>query len=142
MSARGNKVFSIDLSGVERLSAFMEHYGSEAAAVITSQLAEEGLDTIGPAITRLLPASGRRWTTKRTAASSAGYQRVFQATPALCAVTIRTTPAYRYLYFPDDGSNTRRHQGNQRFMLRGAEAAAPQLIDGICSRLISKFEEG
>ncbi len=142
MSGRQSKVFSVDLSGVDRLAEFMDRYGSEAAAVITAQLSEEGLDAIGPAITRLLPASGRRWAGKRAAASAAGYERVFQATPALCAVTVRTTPAYHYLYFPDDGGNTQRHRGNQRFMLHGAEAAAPQLIEGICSRLISKFEEG
>ena len=146
MNIRGKNgkygIVTMDFAEVDRLNEFMYRYRDAAASIITAYLAAHGLDTIGPAITRLLPVSGRRWARKLTAASSIGYDRAFRAQRDFCAVTVRTVPVYGYLYFPDDGGDTQRHRGNQRFMLRGAEAAAPQLIDGICSRLISKFEEG
>lgn len=139
---RKRGIVTLDTSDVERIADILARYQTAIEPVIHSYLAEHGLETIGTAITRLLPVSGRAWPGKRTGAKSAGYPNVFRSDLGLGSITVRTQPAYYYLYFPDDGGNSERHRGNQRFMLRGAEAAAPQLIDGICSRLISKFEEG
>ena len=58
------------------------------------------------------------------------------------SVIFKSSPAWNYLYFPDDGSNTVRHRGNQQFMLRGAQDAAPKIADEICTRLARKFEDG
>ena len=55
------------------------------------------------------------------------------------AVTIKTKPKYDYLYFPDDGSNTRRHVGNQQFMRRGAEKSRDRIIDICVGRLAQEF---
>ena len=57
----------------------------------------------------------------------------------ILTVTIAARGRYHYLYFPDDGSNTRRHVGNQEFMRRGAEAAAGKIIDICLGRLAEAF---
>ena len=142
ISSKRRGVVTFDTSDVERIADILTKYLTAIEPTIHEYLADHGLETIGPAITRLLPASSRLWDGKRTGAKAAGYASVFQGDLGLGSITVRTQPAYYYLYFPDDGGNTQRHRGNQRFMLHGAEAAAPQLIEGICSRLISKFEEG
>lgn len=138
-----NRKGTVDLAGVERLTELMQRYGDEAQVIITKYLAEDSLDTIGPAISRLLPVSGRTFPGHSHGAKAAGYSATFMATAATVgSVLIRSRPAYNYLYFPDDGTNTDHHAGKQRFMVRGAQAAVPQVANDICSRLAAKFEEG
>lgn len=138
-----SKKGTVDLSGVERLAESIQKYGEEAQLVITKYLAEDAVDVIGPAITRLLPVSGRTFQGHHRGAKAAGYQATFMSTAATVdSVIVRSKVAFNYLYFPDDGSNTHHHAGKQHFMVRGAQAAAPQILDDICSRLVEKFEEG
>jgi hypothetical protein len=58
------------------------------------------------------------------------------------STTVRSAQKYQYLYFPDDGTNTRRHVGNQQFFLRGAEDAAGEIVDVCIEKLTKSFEEG
>lgn len=46
---------------------------------------------------------------------------------------------YNYLYFPDDGENTYRHNGDQEFMRRGAEEATENIIDQCVSALVEEI---
>ncbi|MCD8190168.1 MAG: hypothetical protein LUD78_08145 [Clostridiales bacterium] len=133
----------VDLSGMERLQEKLDNYGSEAQVVVAKYLATEALDQVGPAISRLLPVSGRTFAGHQLGARAAGYRAVFMTAGAsVDGVTIRSAPEWGYLYFPDDGKNTKRHRGNQKFMVRGAQTAAPDIANEICTRLVQKFEEG
>ncbi len=133
---------SIDLTGMEHLQEKMDTYGTEAQLLAMKYLAMEALEQVGPAITRLLPVSGRTFSGHPLGAKAAGYQAVFMARSATVdSVVFTTTPAWHYLYFPDDGKNSKRHRGNQRFMVRGGQEAAPKIADEICTRLAKKFEE-
>ena len=75
-------------------------------------------------------------------AEEQNLQNHLHKTMKILSVTIRTKNAYHYLYFPDDGSTTRRHHGGQEFMKRGAEKKQSKIIDRIMQGLTSKFEEG
>jgi predicted small lipoprotein YifL len=55
------------------------------------------------------------------------------------SVTIAARGRYGYLYFPDDGTNTKRHAGNQQFMMRGAENATAQIVDLCIGKLTENF---
>lgn len=54
------------------------------------------------------------------------------------SIIIKSKTAFNYLYFPDDGSNTKRHQGMQQFMLHGAEAVSDQVADEIVDKIVEK----
>lgn len=110
----------------------------EGEAIITSTLHNEGAQCIKNEIDRLLPRSGRKWKGKKKPATSnkkAIMPREDESTNL--NVVVGTTYNYHYLYFPDDGSNTKNHMGNQHFMIRGAENSADKVVD-LCIRNLMK----
>ena len=129
--------FELDVSQHERLQRDMQEYGNQAGRTVDDVLHNEGGKLIEEEIMRLLPESGRTWKGKRTAAKRA--QPFTQKNESL-AVTIKTKSPYHYLYFPDDGSNTKRHRGEQQFMYRGAENQTNRIMDLCINRLIEKWE--
>lgn len=129
--------FKLDTSQHERLLRAMQEYGNQAGRTVDDVLHNEGGKLIQEEIMRLLPESGRTWKGKRTAAKRA--QPFTQKNESL-AVTIKTKSPYHYLYFPDDGSNTKRHRGEQQFMYRGAENQTNRIMDLCINRLIEKWE--
>lgn len=55
------------------------------------------------------------------------------------SVTIKSKKTFNYLYFPDDGSNTRNHAGMQHFMLHGAEKASEKITEELIKKIVDKF---
>ena len=133
--------FSLDSREYETLIKAMRLYGDHAGRTVDDVLHNEGANLIKEEIMRLLPESGRKWKGKRTAAKHA--QPFTQKNESL-AVTIRTKSAYHYLYFPDDGSNTRNHVGYKgkprEFMFHGADNQKGRIMDLCINRLIEKWE--
>ena len=129
--------FTLDASEFEKLQDAMQQYAGQAGPTIDEILHGEGAELIKQKITLLLPASGRTWAKKGAPASAAMPGRFAQDNGTL-SVTIAARGKYHYLYFPDDGSNTKRHAGNQQFMRRGAEDASSDVIE-LC---IGKLTEG
>ena len=125
-----------DAGDMQEFSEMIGQYGNAAQKVINDVLHEEGAQEIKKEITRLLPASGRSWKGKGAPARSAMPGRFAQDNDLL-AVTIAARGKYHYLYFPDDGTNTKRHAGNKRFMKKGAEKATPRIIDLCLGKLIT-----
>lgn len=137
-------VFTLDDAAFERMNAAIQSYGANADTVISKYLDEEGSKEIFQGITALLPASGRTWKGKKAAAqvaASSNPTKVFRSEVSVLTLTVKSRNPYNYLYFPDDGSNTIDHWGNQKFMLSGAEAASEKIIDGVIERLTSELEE-
>lgn len=130
--------FYLDAEDLEALSGAMASAGERSGLVVDRFLEESGGAEIQHQIMDRLPVSGRRWKGKPPGAKQT---RPFRQQFAPLAVTIYTQPAYRYLYFPDDGGNTQRHRGNQQFMLRGAEAAKPAILEGILGALTESILE-
>ncbi len=133
--------FTLDASQHERLLQAMQQYAGNAGRTVDEVLHNEGAKLIQEEIMRLLPESGRNWKGKRTAAKQA--QPFTQKNESL-SVTVRTKSAYHYLYFPDDGSNTRNHVGfkgkPREFMFKGAENQSSRIMDLCINRLIEKWE--
>lgn len=131
--------FSLKYEQTEKLIEAMREFGTGSGKVIDDVLHNEGGKMISGAIMGLLPMSGRKpWEGKKPAARRA---QPFRQTNESLSVTVRTKTPYNYLYFPDDGTNTKRHKGQQYFMWRGAENQTDRIIDLCVGRLIEKIGE-
>ena len=124
---------------IEKLQSAMKEYQGDVETSINEILHNEGGELIQDAIRRIIPVSGKNW---RGKASPAKTSKSLQSINTNLAVEVTTTKRYRYLYFPDDGSNTRRHAGNQRFFERGGEAVKDEIIERCISKLTNNFEKG
>lgn len=133
---------TVDITPIERLTEALQRFGDQSTVAVSQYLAEAGYRQITESITRLLPVSGRRWSGKPAGARSAGTAVFGMEQTDLMSITVRSVKPYNYLYFPDDGGNTKRHAGRQHFMQRGAETSTDTIVDGICTRLVELFEEG
>lgn len=124
--------FEMDAADLDRLHQAAQQYADNAEMAINEVLHEEGGKLIMDNIMPKLPRSGRTW--KGKAAPAASTQPFTQEAGNL-SVTVKTKKKYHYLYFPDDGSNTVHHAGNQQFMLGGGETAAPDIIERCIEKL-------
>ena len=130
--------YDLDATEADRLAEAMNQYEGTAGQIIDDVLHGEGAEIIKDKIAMLLPASGRKWKGKGRPARSV-MPRSFKQDNGQLSVTIAARGKYHYLYFPDDGSNTRKHAGNQQFMLRGGEDAASEVIDLCIGKLTENF---
>lgn len=126
--------FTLSNEAFERLENTLKNYEGDAEKRINEVLWNEGGDIIEERINKLLPVSGRTWRGKKKAAK---FAEPFTRTQENLAVIVKTKSAYNYLYFPDDGTNTRKHAGEQYFMHGGAIDAQDEIID----RCIVKLTE-
>ena len=128
--------FHIDIEEVENKVVMLGKVGARAEAIVNDVLHNEAGPLIEKNIMPLLPQSGRSWKGKKPAAKNAAP---FQEVNGNLSVTVTTKYHYHYLYFPNDGSNTKRHVGNQHFMYRGAEKAAPDIIEKCTARILKEI---
>lgn len=131
----------LDAREIETLQRAIQQYSGDAERTVNDVLHNEGGKLIQEEIMRLLPESGRDWKGKKKAAKRA---KPFTQKNENLAVIVRTVPAYGYLYFPDDGTNTKNHIGYKgkprEFMYGGAENQTGKIIDRCIERLIKKWE--
>lgn len=129
----GAKTEWFKLEGEDVLGDLIDSYKDDGIRVINDVLHNEGAEVIQRNIENILPVSGRRWNRKKKAASAA---KPFGHRDSLLAVTITSRGGYHYLYFPDDGENTKRHAGGQHFMMRGAEESEDRIIEICLGKLL------
>lgn len=129
------EVFSLRLAATDELIEKMKAYQGNVENVVNEVLWDQGGPLINQAIMQLLPRSGRTWKGKKKAAADA---KPFVQRNDNLAVVIKTY-GYDYLYFPDDGSTTRKHAGQQHFMFQGAENEQKKIIDLCIARLTEDF---
>ena len=122
--------YSMDYDSAKKLEETIQQYQKGAEEKINRYLHGKGYEMFNKAIHNAMPESGRSWKGKKASAKSANSLQDKDKSENL-AVTIRAKTAYGYLYFPDDGSNTVKHAGNEQFMKRGAENATDRIVD-IC----------
>lgn len=128
--------FELDMSGVEELQRHVEDVGTGSGEIIDGVLRDFGAEEIKKEILPLIHPSGRTWKGKRGSATTANP---FTQEYGQLSVTIVSRGTYHYLYFPDDGSNTVKHAGNQQFMLRGAENASDQIVERCIEKIVEKI---
>ncbi|MCD8208669.1 MAG: hypothetical protein LUD72_12080 [Bacteroidales bacterium] len=133
--------FDVNLLGITEMANKVQQYGAKGERAINEYFQSEGFERVAPHIQGLIHASGRTFKGHSASATSASYNSVFGKETGNLSLTIKSHGKYRYLYFPDDGSNTKHHAGNQQFMRRGAEEALPSITEDITKRLVQAFEE-
>lgn len=130
--------YYIGRNDMDRLQASIRNYPDNAEKVINDVLHNTGGDLIIEDIKLYMPVSGRKpWPKKALPAKTS---KSLQKVGSNLAVEISATKKYKYLYFPNDGSNTRHHNGGQWFMERGAEKAEEGIITNILERLEEKVD--
>lgn len=132
-------VFSMDPSALIEAAERFLPAGAAVEDAVNEVLHGPAADIIADRISPLIHPSGRTFKGHRASAAASHWHGA--ATDRNLEVTVRAVRRFGYLYFPDDGSNTRRHAGGQRFMERGAEAAAER-IAGLCIDNIINRTEG
>lgn len=131
-------MWSVNWEELDQLSEAMKAYQGDVETTINDVLHNEAGGLIKESVHKLIPASGRKsWKGKARPASESDSLRNVNEN---LAVTITTKKRYQYLYFPDDGTSTRRHIGNQRFFEKGGEAVKDDVIGRCLNRLTENFE--
>lgn len=127
----------LDAREVDRLLQAAQDFQGDAESAINEVLHTEASPLIQDAIRRLMPVSGKTWRGKKPPAKTS---KSLTDEKENLAITVKTSKRYQYLYFPDDGTNTRRHVGNQQFFWRGGESQQNEIIDRCVSRMVNDFE--
>lgn len=128
--------FELNAQGVDKLHNALQEYEGDAESVINDVLHNQAGDLAQEAIRRLMPSSGKRWRGKKPPMKTSQSMRNDKANLEL---TVRNTSAYAYAWFPNDGSNTRRHVGQQFFFERGGESVVDDIIDRCVEKLVNKL---
>nr|DAZ49018.1 MAG TPA: type I neck protein [Caudoviricetes sp.] len=133
-------VFYFEVDKFEKMLDIMEKFSDKAQTerVINEYLHEKGGEIIRDNIQKILPVSGRTWRGKKPAASQTNP---FLIKKENLAVVVKTKGTYNYLYFPDDGTNTEHHAGNQQFMFRGATDSQDRIVNEVIDELVKRLEE-
>lgn len=128
--------FEMDTKEVERLFDAVKNFPGSAEKSINEIFHNDAPPLVAEEIKRLMPVSGKTWKGKAPAAKTGSS---LTNETANLSFTVRTTGKYQYLYFPDDGTNTRRHIGNQQFFQRGGENKQTEIVDRCINRIIDDF---
>lgn len=112
--------------------------GDNAESVINRVLHDEAGPLIYKKINPLIHPSGRTFKGHTASARSSDWPSYL--TNRNLSVTVTTKSKFAYLYFPDDGSNSHRHYGNQQFFARGGEDAAQEIADRCVKALLEELE--
>ena len=130
---------SIKFDGVEQLGERIKKYGAGAGQIVQEVYEDFAAKEIKSNILPLVHASGRVFKGHRQGAKGAGPEKVFRHSVNGLNLIVRTNQKFGYLYFPDDGSNTKRHAGQQHFMDRGLQQTVPDIIERCMARLAEEF---
>ncbi len=130
-------VFRID-DNFEELQKMLSKLPNKGEDIVNDVLHKEASQIFQDSIQNLLPESHRKWKGKKKAAKQA---KPFTSINGNLSVTIVNKNAYAYLYFPDDGTKTKRHRGEQHFMLRGVEAKAGTVVEMCLNRLTEQINK-
>lgn len=120
---------------LQKKISLLQESGEE---IVNDVLHNEAPQIFQESIQNLLPESHRNWEKKKKAAKQA---KPFTSIGGNLSVAIVNKNAYAYLYFSDDGTKTKRHRGEQHFMLRGVEAKAGTVVEMCLDRLTEQINK-
>lgn len=126
-------VFTINCGDFDELQNAMREYQGNTENAINDVLHNYAGNRTQEDIYRLMPVS-----TKKKGKHAKNSKSLSNVTGNL-SVTITAKGKWHYLYFPDDGTNTRRHIGNQQFFAHGGEAAQDDIVARCVERLTNEF---
>lgn len=126
-------ILTINYSELDELHNKMREYQGNTERVVNDVLHNYAGNRAQEDIYRLMPVSDKK--KGKHAKNSKSLSNVNEN----LAVTVTARGKWHYLYFPDDGSNTRRHVGNQQFFAHGGEAAQDDIVARCVERLTNDF---
>ena len=129
-------MMKINFSDSDKLLSAMKAFEGEVEPIINDVLHNQAGELIQESIRRLMPVSNKTWKGKAPAAKTG---KSLQNVVGNLSITVTTSKKHQYLYFPNDGSNTRRHVGNQQFFEEGGEAVKDDIIERCVERLINNM---
>ena len=129
-------VLELNVESLDDLQRAMIDFQGNTENAINDVLHNEASQLIQESVRRLIPESKKTWKGKKAPASSG---KSLTDEKGNLSITVKTTKQYQYLYFPDDGTNTRRHVGNQQFFQRGGESQTDEIINRCIKRLTEAF---
>lgn len=132
-------VLGLDAADAEALATAISSYGERAEDAINGIMHASAGEIAYRRINPLIHPSGRTFRGHRASARASDWPRY--DTSENLAVTVRTQGQFNYLYFPDDGSTTRRHAGGQRFFERGGELATPEIVEACLGALTKEWSQ-
>lgn len=130
---------SVKFDGVEQLGERIAEFGAGAGQIIQGVYEDFGAKEIKQNILPLVHASGRTFKGHRQGAKGAGPEKVFTHIVKDLSLVVRTNRPFGYLYFPDDGSTSRKHAGQQHFMQRGLDMSTQTIIERCIAALTEEF---
>lgn len=131
-------MYKIEAEELGYLQEAMAAYIGDVEKEVNDVLHNEAGPLIKDAVQRLIPVSNvKPWKGKPKHARDADSLRQINYN---LAVKITTKGKYGYLYFPDDGTNTRNHVGEQHFFARGGDSVASEIVERCVTRLCGSFE--
>lgn len=134
-----SSTLTLNTEEFDRLQEVLARFPGNSEEGINEVLHGEGGALIQESIRRLIPMSGKNWKGKAAPAKTGNS---LMLVPENLSVTTKSTKRYQYLYFPNDGLNTRRHVGDQQFFLEGAETVTDDVVDRCIANILNKFEKG
>lgn len=111
--------------------------GNNAEEIINETLHGFGANIIKQNIQNILPISGRTW---RKKVKSAKNSKPFTQENKNLYLKVKSKTIYNYLYFPDDGTNTERHQGKQFFMQKGADNSVDEFKNECINNILERID--
>lgn len=131
----GGIVFGMDAASFEAVQDAIRAFPGDTESAINSVMHGEAGPMIYRRINPLIHPSGRTFKGHRASAKASDWP--YYDVGENLAVTVKAQGSYGYLYFPDDGSTTRRHAGGQEFFRRGGDQATREVVDA-CLGAISR----
>ncbi len=130
-------MLNINVSEFDRLHQAMKDFQGNVENTINDVLHNEAAPIIQDSVRNLIPVSGRTWKGKKRGAkaSKSSLKNVNEN----LAITVKNSKSYQYLYFPNDGTSTKKHVGNQQFFEKGGEAVQEEIIERCIRKLINNF---
>lgn len=129
----------VETAEVEALEKAMRAFPGKAGEAINNELKENGASILRKEINRLMPVSGRKWKGKLTGARKS--KKSLKSSVWDMTLVVFTSTPYGYLYFPNDGTNTKRHAG-ERYFFEGALANKEAVIIHRCvQRLTDEIQK-
>lgn len=132
-------VFELNENDLESLQQYISRYEGGAENAINEVLHDDAGPLIYGEINPFINPSGRTFKGHSKSARDSAWPRY--DTDKNLEITVGTKSKWHYLYFPDDGSNTRKHAGNQRFFERGGEKAVPKVVER-CLKVLTEEWKG
>lgn len=133
--------FEMDTKEVERLYNVVKNFPSNAEKSINEVFRNDAPPLVSEEIKRLMPVSApaNMFMVTVSRKPHAKYSDSLRKILGNLSFTVTTKGEFGYLYFPDDGTNTRRHVGNQQFFKHGGENKQTEIVDRCINRIVKDF---